>query len=140
MRKLFATCALLIACTAAHALDITGKWQTIDDKTGKPKAIVQIEENGGKYSGKIISLSEGVKNVCDGCKDDKKGSPLVGLTVLRDLVAKGDGYEGGHIFDPKSGNDYKCTGKLIDDGKSLKLRGYVGVELFGRSQTWKRVE
>ena len=132
--------SMLCSAGLAMAQDISGKWRTIDDETKKPKAIVQISKSGDSYSGRIISLEAGVENKCAGCSGAQKGGPLVGLTVVRGLKADGDGYSGGSIFDPKSGKTYKANAELANGGKSLKVRGYIGVSALGRTQTWQRVQ
>lgn len=132
---LFSTFTLLISLSISAA-DIEGKWRTKDDKTGKPKAVVSISKNGNSYQGKIVSLAEGINNICPACKDKR---PLVGMTVLTGLKAEeGNAYGSGQIFDPKSGNTYKAKAELSPDGKTLKVRGYLGISAFGRTQTWVR--
>lgn len=123
----------------AMAHSIEGKWQTIDDETKKPKAIVQIVENNGVYNGKIIAMAQGVADKCANCS--YKNS-LIGLRVVKGLKADGDKYKykGGEIFDPKSGNTYQSKASLSADGKVLEVRGFVGISVFGRTQTWQRVE
>ncbi|MGI9271409.1 MAG: DUF2147 domain-containing protein [Woeseiaceae bacterium] len=64
--------------------------------------------------------------------------PLLGITILHGFAYKGDGvWKGGTIYDPNSGKTYKSTMTLVD-GNTLKVRGYIGVSLFGRSDTWTR--
>ncbi|XXQ68537.1 DUF2147 domain-containing protein [Neisseriaceae bacterium B1] len=121
----------------ASAQGIEGKWQTIDDETKKPKAIVNMTQSGGVYSGTIVALANGVPEKCDHCA--YKNS-LVGLRVVSGLKADGDEFTGGKIFDPKSGKTYQSKAKLSADGKSLNVRGFVGISAFGRTQTWKRVD
>lgn len=133
--------ALLLMSSVAWSHSIVGKWQTIDDKSNKPKAIVAIEERNGEYFGTIESLYEGVENKCVGCEGDKKDTPIIGMTILKGLKQDGENkYSGGHIFDPATGNTYKSKAKLVDDGKKLDARGYIGISLIGRTQTWNRVE
>ncbi len=123
---------------------IIGKWKTIDDKTNKPKSVVQIYEQDGKYFGKIIELfrqpGEDPAPVCDKCDDDdsRKDQPVRGMIILTDLEKDDDEYEDGDILDPEDGNVYSCDME-IEDGK-LKVRGYIGISLFGRTQYWHRVE
>ena len=120
---------------------ITGKWKTIDDKTGQPKSIVKIYEQGGKYYGKIIKLfrkpGEDPDPVCDKCPDDdpRYNKRIIGMVILKDLKKDGDEYSGGKILDPKEGKIYRCK-VWIEDG-ALRLRGYIA--FFFRTQTWQRV-
>ncbi len=137
MKKLFALAVLALGVGQTWAAGIEGKWQTIDDETGKPKAIIQITQSGGAYTGKIIALSAGVVNKCPGCKNPD--SPLVGMNVVQGLKENSAGtYEGGTIFDPKSGKTYKSNAKVTNGGKTLEVRGYIGVSALGRTQKWQR--
>jgi uncharacterized protein (DUF2147 family) len=140
MSVVFSLCTV----AASYALDasIVGKWKTIDDKTNEPKSIVQIYEKDGKYFGQIKELfrkpGEDPDPVCDKCPDgdDRKDQPTKGMVIIKDLVQKGDKYEGGTILDPKEGKIYTC--KLwVEEGK-LMVRGYIA--FFFRTQTWHRVE
>lgn len=122
----------------AWADGIEGRWKTIDDETGRPKAIVEISQTGNTYSGTIVQLLGNIENRCPACKDNR---PLIGLTVLRGLKADGENqYSGGSIFDPKSGKTYRAKAELTQNGTRLRVRGYVGVSLLGRTQTWQRAQ
>lgn len=123
------------------AEEVTGKWKTIDDKTGDPKSIVNIYEKNGKYYGQIIKLfrkpGENPDPVCDKCETDdlRYNKRITGMVILNDLVKDGDEYSGGTILDPKEGKVYRC--KLWIENGELKLRGYIA--FFFRTQTWERV-
>lgn len=129
--------AVLAATTAfANAASIEGKWQTRDDATGKPKAIVQISKTGNTYTGRIVGLAADVPTSCaETCA--YKGQ-LLGLTVVRGLTQESDdSYVNGKIYDPKNGKTY--SSKASVSGNTLKVRGYIGISAFGRTQTWTRV-
>lgn len=130
--------ATVLAATAAlsQAASIEGKWQTRDDATGKPKAIVQISKSGNSYTGRIVGLAAGVPASCaDICAYKGK---LVGLTVIRGLTQDGENsYVNGKIYDPKNGKTY--SSKATVSGNTLKVRGYIGISALGRTQTWTRV-
>lgn len=121
-----------------------GKWKTIDDETGDEKSIVEIYEKDGKLYGKVVQLfrkpDEEQDPVCDECdKDDPRyNQRVLGMVILEDLE-KGDGkqWEDGEILDPKNGNVYSCYIELVNDDK-LKVRGYLGFSLLGRTQYWYR--
>jgi uncharacterized protein (DUF2147 family) len=118
---------------------VTGKWKTIDDETGKEKGIVEIFELKGKLYGKIIDIFEHDKKhlKCEKCDGEDKNKPILGLTIIKGLIKKGSGYDSGRITDPKNGKSYHC--KMTLDGRdNLIVRGYIGISLFGRSQTWIR--
>lgn len=125
----------------AQAQSVTGKWKTIDDETGEAKSIVEIFEKDGKIYGKVIEiLNPAKKNAkCNNCKGSDKDKPVLGLTIIKGLSKDGSEWSGGQILDPNNGKTYKCTITL--DGKDkLNVRGYVGISLLGRTQTWHRVQ
>ncbi|MGC4128539.1 MAG: DUF2147 domain-containing protein [Bergeyella sp.] len=138
MRKLLFTLAFSLFGVLSFA-QIEGKWKTIDDETGKEKSIVEIyKKSDGKYYGKIHQLlQKPANNNCVNCKDDRKNKPLIGLEIVRGLSKDGNEFSGGTITDPKSGKTYKCTIKR--EGDKLNVRGYFGVSLIGRTQTWHKV-
>lgn len=119
---------------------ILGKWKTIDDITGKEKGIVEIYEKGGKIFGRIIEIFEPEHRFrkCEKCDGEDKNKPYLGLVILKGLTKDGNIYDGGKILDPKIGKLYHC--KIALEGKEkLIVRGYIGIPLFGRSQTWIRI-
>jgi uncharacterized protein (DUF2147 family) len=118
---------------------ILGVW-----KNGEGTGLVQIYKKGDKYYGKIVWLK--VANNADGTprtdinnpEEKLKTRPLKGLENLRDFKHSGDKkWEGGQIYDPKTGNDYSCEMTLVDDN-TLEVRGFIGISLFGRTDVWKR--
>jgi uncharacterized protein (DUF2147 family) len=117
-----------------------GAWRTVDDKTGKPRAIVRIYEDNGKLFGRIeTSLNpQTAGRICNLCKDDRKGKPVVGMVIIRGLKRSGEEFSGGDILDPDNGTVYRCKVRISADGNKLTVRGYVGFSLLGRSQTWTR--
>jgi uncharacterized protein (DUF2147 family) len=118
----------------------TGLWKTIDDKTGKPRGTVRIFARDGEFFGKIESSLDpkDATEVCDKCSDDRKDKPIIGLVIMRRMKKKGDEYSGGDILDPDTGTVYRCKFRILEGGKKLSLRGYVGISLLGRSQIWIR--
>ncbi|MBN3859098.1 DUF2147 domain-containing protein [Neisseriaceae bacterium PsAf] len=128
--------------TLTSAASIEGKWKTIDDKSNQPKSIIEITKSGNTYVGKVTELlPAATATVCDKCTGANKNKPIKGMTILTGLKKVNDtDYENGKVFDPESGNTYSGSAKLINGGKSLELRGYVGIKLLGRSQTWQRVQ
>ena len=120
-----------------------GTWQTIDDKTGHPKSIVQINEHDGELSGKVLQVLEtehGPHPVCKACEGDRKDQPIEGMTVLWGAKQNGSIWGGGHILDPENGRIYRVSLALLENGQKLKVRGYLGIEAIGRSQIWQRQE
>lgn len=149
MRTTFKTLLLAlplsVAAFVAQAADTSpvGRWQTIDDETGKPKSIVQIEQAGnGTLSGKVVEIlqsNHGPNPMCDKCDGAQKGKPIKGMTILWGLKPDGTAvWSGGSVLDPAKGKTYKAKVTLTDGGKKLQMRGYIGP--FYRTQTWLRVE
>ncbi len=137
--KLNVLLGFLLICQFSFSQTIFGKWITIDDETGNKKGIVEIFEENGKVYGKIIEILEPEhrKRKCSKCEGVNKDKPILGLTIIKGLTKKGDTYDGGEITDPKNGKSYRC--KITLHGKDkLIVRGYIGISLFGRSQTWIR--
>jgi uncharacterized protein (DUF2147 family) len=119
-----------------------GRWKTIDDHTGKVRSIVVIREQNGTLFGNVEALVDPpVPNpTCYLCSGDLKDRPLVGLQVLWGFTKDGDRWSGGHVLDPETGKIY--SGWLLpeDGGKMLRLHGYIGISLIGRTEHWQRVE
>ena len=88
-----------------------GLWQTIDDKSGKPRSLIRISQKYGKLSAVIekgLLESDTSDAVCDQCKDERKGHKIVGMTIAEGLEKDGDEYNGDKILAPKNGKIYKC--------------------------------
>ncbi|MFC5428262.1 DUF2147 domain-containing protein [Paraburkholderia denitrificans] len=136
--------ALLGGAIAAYAQTDTpvGVWQTVDDHTGQPKALVQISDDGsGQLSGKVIkglSANNNPERKCTACTDARKDQPILGMTVIDGMKKTDDGWDNGHILDPENGKVYRCKMHVEDGGHKLVVRGYLGIALLGRSQTWIR--
>lgn len=132
--------------TVAFAQDISGLWQSIDDKTGTPKGQVEIrKEANGTYSGKIIKITPRIgytpKEYCVNCPAPYTDKPILGLDVVSGLKhQQGLNYEGGKILDPNTGKLYSMRAKLSSNGKRLHIRGYLGVSALGRNQIWIRID
>lgn len=136
-----AVCGFLAVCyiPLACAGSATGTWTTIDDKTGAKRAIVKISDSGGILNGTIVKVfpQAGDTGMCTNCPGSFKGKKITGLTFLWGLKADGNNeWSGGSILDPKTGKVYKAKATL--KGNKLYVRGYVGVSLLGRTQTWVR--
>ena len=125
---------------SSNAQSIFGKWKTIDDETGKEKSIVEIYNVNGKAYAKVLQVLEKGKEdkVCDLCKGDKKNKPVKGMVIIDGLSKDGDEWNDAKILDPKSGKEYKCYITLEEKNK-LKVRGYIGFALIGRTQYWTRL-
>jgi uncharacterized protein (DUF2147 family) len=129
------------------AQDLSGTWQQIDDKTGSPKAIIEIrKEANNTYAGKIVKVTPRPgytpQKSCNNCPTPYTNQPILGMDVLTGLkhVPDTNNYEKGRVIDPLAGKIYDAKVKLSANGKRLTLRGYVGISALGRSQTWLRAE
>lgn len=132
---------LFVGFFASHAQSVLGQWKTVDDETGKAKSVVEIYENNGSFYGKILEIVDKTKQdkICEGCEGANKGKKIKGMVILENLKKKGSSWEDGTILDPNSGKIYKCILSLESPDK-LKVRGYVGISLLGRTQYWQRVK
>ncbi|MBR1682062.1 MAG: DUF2147 domain-containing protein [Bacteroidaceae bacterium] len=130
MKKTILTLAVALMTATAYAQDVLGKWIT---EAGD--AHVEIYKAGDKINGKIIWLEQGPDTKDKHNPDAKlKERKLMGVNILSGLTKGKEKWEGGKVYDPKSGKTYKCSIWL--DGDKLKVRGYLGV--FHDTQTWKR--
>jgi len=146
MKTTLIALALTGASLAAAAQSTpAGLWKTIDDDGKTEKSLVRISDNAGTFSAKVEKVFDPAKQDarCEKCSDDRKDQPVLGMTIVKGVRAsmtdKGL-WDGGEILDPNNGKTYKVRMKPIDGGQHLELRGYIGVPLLGRTQTWIRVE
>ena len=130
-----------LAVREAYA-DPTGLWHT-EDKSAK----VQVETCGDNLCGSIVSLEEPLddkgnpKTDAENPQPELRDRPIEGLKIVWGLEDSGDGetWKDGKVYDPESGKTYNAK-ITLEDENSLKLRGYVGAPLFGRTSTWTRAE
>jgi uncharacterized protein (DUF2147 family) len=127
---------------ADEQVSLTGLWETYDDHTGKARAVVRIYAEQGQFFGRIEKtfVPGDDTAVCEACTDERKNQPVLGLIIIRNMKREGGSYAGGDILEPDSGAVYRCTLQLENDGSQLVVRGFIGISLFGRSQTWQRVK
>jgi len=144
---------LLISCTVfglnnfASANDVVGIWQQIDDKSGAPKAIIEIsKESNNTYTGKIIKVTPRPgytpQRLCNNCPAPYKNQPILGMDIIKGLKQVNDTnkYEKGRVIDPLAGKVYDAKIRLNSTGKRLTLRASIGVSVLGRNQTWIRID
>lgn len=142
MKKSLLACLILLMGVFAYSQTPIGTWKTIDDKTGKEKSHVRIyETKTGKLQGEVVKiLTPGKENAkCTECDGDNKNKAIKGMIILWGLEKDGNEWSGGHILDPNSGKQYKASLKMSGNDK-IEIRGYLGVSLLGRTQTWVRVD
>ena len=134
--------AFLLTTQSIFGQDILGLWKNIDDEDGKAKSYIEVYEENGLIYGRVERLLEAATlDYCPKCKGDRKDAPLVDMIIMWGLESSKNGKKasGGRILDPKSGKEYDC--KISLDGKDvLKVRGYIGAPLLGRTQKWYRVK
>ena len=143
MKKVLNSIALLLAFVIIGygQMDPTGTWKNIDDDDGKVKSHLEVYWDEDVLKAKVVKLLDNATvTICEKCKGEKKDKPLIGMEIMWDLTTDGDNeWSGGTIMDPKNGKEYKCKIELEEDDK-LKVRGYVGMPTFGRTQYWYRLK
>jgi uncharacterized protein (DUF2147 family) len=119
-----------------------GLWRSFDATTKQPRALIRVAEANGELTASIekvfVLAGENPNPVCGHCEGDRKDKPILGMTILWGLKRDGDEYSGGQIFDPTAGKAYKSKVSLAADGEQLKVLGYIGMPLMGRTQVWVR--
>lgn len=137
----------LILVTSGYADEQTqdtpdGYWQTVPDDEGSPSVIHIWIENGEAF-GKVIKIytkpGRDPDPICDKCKGDLKDKPVLNMTILNNLTQKNGKWSGGTILDPNNGKTYKCYVEVVENGEKLKVRGFIGMSLLGRTQYWNKV-
>ena len=118
-----------------------GRWQTIDDETGKPKSIVEIyRATDGSYAGKVVEILDthnGTDPACHKCRGSNHGKPIRGMVILWGLKADGPGkWAGGTVLDPENGKTYKSKIELLSAGTKLGMSGCIA--FICRQQVWAR--
>lgn len=138
--------AFLVAAPVALADPISpvGRWKTVDDSTKKDRSFVVIVEVGGELEGTIEKLivepGEDPTPKCDKCEGSRKDKPVVGMKFLWGLKKDKDRWGGGRILDPENGKIYKSWVRVIDGGRKLEVRGFIGVSALGRTQIWHKAD
>jgi uncharacterized protein (DUF2147 family) len=152
MKKLLITTVASLTLAAGFAMPTlavaqakdtpVGLWKTIDDETKQARSLVRITEKDGVLTGKIEKILDPAKadSKCTACTDARKDQPVQGMTILTGLKKFEAEWGEGQILDPNNGKTYKAKAKVLEGGKKLEVRGFVGIAALGRSQTWVREE
>lgn len=138
--------ALAVAAASGAALAENGPaglWKTSEDGGRAAATLVRLSDSGGTLSGRIEKLLDPARQDarCEACSDDRKGQPLLGLSIVRNArpdAAEAGTWSGGEILDPATGKVYRARLRPLDGGRKLELRVYAGPAW--RTQTWTRVE
>ena len=136
MNRLLLICSFLLCFQPAFTQSPLGLWENAED--GEVQSYIKIYEEEGKLHGKVMHLTPEAKVThCNSCDGNEKGASLIGMDILEDLEPSGSDWDYGTILDPKKGKRHKCKISLADQN-TLKVRGYIGSPIFGKTFKWMR--
>jgi uncharacterized protein (DUF2147 family) len=140
MRIAIATVIFLIS-SSAGAQTAVGSWKTVNEH-GEPEGLVRIVEVAGELRGTVEKVysppAPEADPRCIECSGERKNQRVIGMQILSGMRWDGEQYSGGEILDPNNGRTYRCWLRVVDGGRKLEVRGYIGISLLGRTQVWLR--
>lgn len=141
MKKLLSLLVALIITYSGYSQSIFGKWNSFNEDTNEIESVIEVYKKDNKAYAKIVEITDPERKdaTCIKCKGKRKNQKILGMDILTGLKKDDDEWSGGKILDPKNGKEYKCYIKLKDPN-TLKLRGYIGISLIGRTAIWKRAK
>jgi len=140
MKKHLTIVTLLFAFTL-NAQSIFGKWNSTNNETGEIDSVIEIYKKNNKAFAKVVKIMDPSRqnSVCTACEGENKNKRILGLDILTGLEKNDDEWSGGEILDPRNGSVYNCYIKLVKKDK-LKIRGFIGVAIFGKTNYWERAK
>ena len=139
MKKILITILSIFFTTTGFSQTIFGAWNSFDEETNRLESVIEVYEKNDQAFAKITKITnlENQGATCINCSGERKNTPILGMNILTGLKKDGDEWSGGKILDPKNGKEYKCYIQLLDEN-TLKIRGYIGFSMFGRTAIWKK--
>lgn len=135
--------SVLYAKSFAIQSSVLGDWQTFDATSKKPASIITLYRKGDFVFGKVTKIYpiNGAKStdICVACHGEQHNKRILGLTVINKMICSDGRCHGGKILDPRDGKIYKSKMQIVGKGYYLNVRGYVGIPLFGKTVTWRRM-